>query len=55
MSHSKQSLIFAHRGANKEAAENTRTAFDKALSYAIDGMETDVQLTHNEVSMKRFV
>jgi glycerophosphoryl diester phosphodiesterase len=29
-------LIFAHRGANREAAENTRAAFDKALEYAID-------------------
>jgi glycerophosphoryl diester phosphodiesterase len=43
--------IFAHRGANKEAAENTRSAFDKALTYAIDGMETDVQLTRDEVSV----
>jgi len=43
------SLIFAHRGANKEAAENTKTAFDRALNYAIDGMETDVQLTRDEV------
>ena len=44
-------LIFAHRGANKEAAENTRTAFDRALSYAIDGMETDVQLSRDEVAV----
>ena len=55
MTNARKCLIFAHRGANMEAAENTCTAFDKALSYAIDGMETDVQLTHNEVSMKRFV
>jgi glycerophosphoryl diester phosphodiesterase len=46
-----KSLIFAHRGANKEAAENTRSAFDKALGYAIDGMETDVQLSRDEVSV----
>jgi glycerophosphoryl diester phosphodiesterase len=46
-----QSLIFAHRGSNKEAAENTRSAFDKALGYAIDGMETDVQLTRDEVAV----
>ncbi len=46
-----QSLIFAHRGANKEAAENTRAAFDQALSYAIDGMETDVQLTRDEIAV----
>lgn len=51
MNHLKQSLIFAHRGANKEAAENTRSAFDKALGYAIDGMETDVQLSRDEVAV----
>lgn len=44
-----QSLIFAHRGANKEAAENTRSAFDRALTYPIDGMETDIQLSRDEV------
>ena len=38
-------LIFAHRGANREAVENTRAAFDKALEYSIDGIETDVQLS----------
>jgi glycerophosphoryl diester phosphodiesterase len=47
----KKSLIFAHRGANKEAAENTRTAFDRALNYAIDGIETDVQLSRDEVAV----
>jgi len=47
----KKSMIFAHRGANKEAAENTRSAFDQALSYAIDGMETDVQLSRDEVAL----
>jgi glycerophosphoryl diester phosphodiesterase len=44
-------LIFAHRGANKEAPENTKSAFDRALSYAIDGMETDVQLSRDEVAV----
>jgi len=43
--------IFAHRGANKEAAENTRTAFDKALRYPIDGIETDIQLSRDEVAV----
>ncbi len=42
-------MIFAHRGANKEAAENTRAAFNKALEYPIDGIETDVQLSLDEV------
>lgn len=44
-------MIFAHRGANKEAAENTRTAFDRALEYPIDGIETDVQLSRDEVAV----
>lgn len=51
MNHHKQSLIFAHRGANKAAAENTRSAFDKALEFAIDGMEMDVQLSRDEVAV----
>ena len=46
-----KSMIFAHRGANREAAENTRSAFDRALEYAIDGMETDVQLSRDEVAV----
>jgi glycerophosphoryl diester phosphodiesterase len=51
MPHSCQTLIYAHRGANREAAENTRSAFDRALQYAIDGMETDVQLSRDEVAV----
>ncbi len=51
MNAARRSLIFAHRGANKEAAENTRSAFDKALNYAIDGIETDVQLSRDEVAV----
>lgn len=46
-----RSMIFAHRGANREAAENTRSAFDKALEYPIDGIETDVQLSRDEVAV----
>jgi glycerophosphoryl diester phosphodiesterase len=44
-------LIFAHRGANREAAENTQAAFDKALRYPIDGIETDVQLSRNGINV----
>ncbi|MDP1558292.1 MAG: glycerophosphodiester phosphodiesterase [Nitrosomonas sp.] len=51
MNNTKHCLIFAHRGANREAAENTRTAFDKALEYAVDGIETDVQLTRDEITV----
>jgi glycerophosphoryl diester phosphodiesterase len=46
-----KALIYAHRGANREAAENTRTAFERALAYPIDGIETDVQLTRDEVAV----
>ncbi len=51
MNHTKQCMVFAHRGANREAAENTRAAFDKALEYAVDGIETDVQLSRDEVAV----
>ncbi|MBP7954208.1 MAG: glycerophosphodiester phosphodiesterase, partial [Nitrosomonas sp.] len=44
-------LVYAHRGANSEALENTRGAFDKALAYPIDGIETDVQLTRDEIAV----
>jgi len=37
--------IIAHRGARVEAPENTKSAFDKAVSYPIDGIELDVQIT----------
>jgi len=65
MSNQNTCLIFAHRGANREAAddcmdaggramhgaiaENTRAAFNKALQHPIDGIETDVQLSLDEV------
>jgi len=71
MSNRNTCMIFAHRGANREAAddcmeveqrmeqlprtmhgaiaENTRAAFNKALQYPIDGIETDVQLSLDEV------
>ncbi len=49
--YSKSCYIYAHRGARKEAADNTRLAFNKALAYSIDGIETDVQLTKDEVSV----
>ena len=35
----------AHRGARDEAPENTKSAFDKALNYPIDGIELDVQMS----------
>jgi glycerophosphoryl diester phosphodiesterase len=41
--------LVAHRGAMREAPENTRAAFDRALSYGPDGVEFDVQLTRDGV------
>jgi glycerophosphoryl diester phosphodiesterase len=50
-SYAPKTLIFAHRGANREAPENCRSAFDYALTYPIDGMETDIQLSQDEVAV----
>ncbi len=47
----RKTQIFAHRGANRRAAENTRTAFELALHDDINGMETDVQLSRDEVAV----
>lgn len=35
----------AHRGAPEEAPENTRSAFLRALTYPVDGIELDVQMS----------
>ncbi len=40
-----QPQIFAHRGANAVAPENTLPAFEKALELEADGIELDVQAT----------
>ncbi|MFH1414753.1 MAG: glycerophosphodiester phosphodiesterase family protein [Elusimicrobiota bacterium] len=42
-------LIIAHRGARYEAPENTRSAFNRALEYVVDGIEFDVQLSRDGV------
>ncbi len=41
--------IWAHRGARKEAPENTLPAFERALGHGADGVEFDVQLTADGV------
>lgn len=41
--------IFAHRGASKEAPENTLQAFRKALEIGVDGIEIDCLLTKDRV------
>ena len=52
----------AHRGARDEAPENTRSAFERALAYPIDGIELDVRMSsdgvlvihHDETLGRRF-
>lgn len=34
--------VFAHRGASGDYPENTMSAFSKALSIGVDGIELDV-------------
>jgi glycerophosphoryl diester phosphodiesterase len=41
--------IIAHRGANREAPENTIPAFEKALEIGVDGIELDVHVTRDNV------
>ncbi|SET88113.1 glycerophosphoryl diester phosphodiesterase [Salinibacillus kushneri] len=41
--------IFAHRGASQYAPENTMPAFQLAYEMNADGIETDVQLTKDEI------
>ena len=41
--------IIAHRGANREAPENTIPAFEKALDIGVDGIELDVHVTQDNV------
>jgi len=40
----KQPLIFAHRGANSFAPENSLAAFDKAIKLGCHGIELDVRI-----------
>ncbi len=37
--------VIAHRGARTEAPENTAVAFRRAMTYPIDGVELDVQMS----------
>ncbi len=40
-------LVIAHRGANKEALENSWTAFAKAIDAGATRIELDVQLSRD--------
>lgn len=42
-------MIIAHRGARREAPENTLPAFERALELGADGIELDVLLTKDNV------
>lgn len=42
-------LIIAHRGAPREAPENTIPAIERALQHGADGMEIDVLLTADDI------
>lgn len=41
--------IIAHRGASREAPENTIPAFARALEIGVDGIELDVHVTSDNV------
>jgi len=41
--------IVAHRGANREAPENTLPAFRRAIEMGVQGIEPDVQYTRDDV------
>ena len=41
--------IYAHRGASREASENSITAFQKALDIGVDGIEVDCVLTKDKI------
>lgn len=41
--------IFAHRGASREAAQNSLEAFQKALEIGVDGIECDCLLTKEQI------
>jgi glycerophosphoryl diester phosphodiesterase len=41
--------VIAHRGARQEAPENTRSSFEQALHYPVDGIEFDVQMSADGV------
>ncbi|MCT2537461.1 glycerophosphodiester phosphodiesterase [Aquibacillus koreensis] len=44
-----ETIVYAHRGASKLAPENTLPAFELAYHMGADGIETDVQLTKDQV------
>lgn len=49
MPHPLPPRLIAHRGASKEAPENTLAAFNRALSLGVDWIEIDVRLSKDKV------
>ena len=41
--------IIAHRGNCEGLPENNETAFKQSIAYSVDGIETDVQLTKDNI------
>lgn len=41
--------VISHRGANKEAPQNTLPAFKKSIEIGVDGFETDIHITADGV------
>ncbi len=46
---SNKTLILAHRGYSKEAPENTKASFKKAVDAGADGVELDVHLSSDGI------
>ncbi|MCI5158206.1 MAG: hypothetical protein D3906_07140 [Candidatus Electrothrix sp. AUS1_2] len=42
-------LVFSHRGFHKKHRENTIDAFNSSLFFGIDGIETDVRISLDNV------
>jgi glycerophosphoryl diester phosphodiesterase len=49
--HTKKPMLISHRGAHREAPENSYMGFKLAIDYGVDGIETDVQLSKDGVPM----
>ena len=41
--------VISHRGANREAPQNTLPAFEKSIEIGVDGFETDIHLSKDGV------
>ncbi|MCK5541884.1 MAG: glycerophosphodiester phosphodiesterase [Desulfobacterales bacterium] len=49
MTRQNKTKIIAHRGNCEGLTENSETAFKQSIAYRVDGIETDVQLTKDNV------